>query len=59
MVELLVFSEYDTVMTIVDLVSKQAQFLLIHTIVTVERVARLFLHYIWKLYRLFRKVVLD
>jgi len=37
-------SRYNTVMTVVDSVSKWAYFILIHMIVTVEGAARLFLH---------------
>ena len=43
-VELSKFSRYDTVMTVVNSVSKRAHFILIHMIVTVEGAARLFLH---------------
>jgi len=40
------FSGHDTVMTIVDSVSKRVYFVPMHTTVTVERAARLFLYYI-------------
>ena len=39
-------------MTVVDSVSKRVHFVLMHTTVTVEGVARLFLHHVWKLYGL-------
>jgi len=52
-------SRHDTVMTIVNSVSKRVHFILMHTIVTVEGAARLFLHYIWKLYGLLKHVVFD
>ena len=45
-------SRHDTVITVVDSVSKRAHFILIYTMVTAERVARLLLHHVWKLYRL-------
>jgi len=56
-VELPEFSRHDTVMTIVDSVSKRVHFVLTYTIVTVKEAARLFLHYIWKLHSLLRYVV--
>jgi len=43
-VELPLSSRCDAVMTVVDSVSKQAHFILTHTIVTAEGAARLFLH---------------
>jgi len=43
-VELPLSSRYNTVMTVVDSVSKRAHFILTYTTVTVEGVARLFLH---------------
>jgi len=43
-VELPKSSGYNIVMTVVDSVSKRAHFILIHTMVTIEGVARLFLH---------------
>jgi len=43
-VELLTSSRFNAVMIVVDLVSKRAHFLLIHTTVTAERAARLFFH---------------
>jgi len=39
-------SGHDTVMTVVDSVSKRVYFVLMHTMATVEEAARLFLHYI-------------
>ena len=44
--------EFDTAMTVIDLVSKTAHFILTHTTVSIERAARLFLHHVWKLYNL-------
>jgi len=58
-VELPLSSGHDAVMTVVDLVSKQAHFILTHIIVTVERAARLFLHQVWKLHGLPKYVVSD
>jgi len=52
-------SGHDTVMTVVDSVSKQVYFILIHTIVTVEGAAKLFLHQVWKLYSLPKCIILD
>jgi len=46
-------------MTVVDSVSKRVYFVLMHTMVTVEGAARLFLYYIWKLYGLPKHVVSD
>ena len=43
-VELPLSSRHNAVITIVDSMSKQAHFIPMHTIVTVEEVARLFLH---------------
>jgi len=45
-VELPESSGHNTVMTVVNSVSKRVHFVPTHTIVTVEEVARLFLHYI-------------
>ena len=42
-----------------DSVSKQAHFILTHTTVTVEGVARLFLHQVWKLHGLPKCVISD
>ena len=52
-------SGYDTVMTVVDSVSKRVHFVPTHTIVTAERAARLFLHHVWKLHGLPKCVVSD
>ena len=52
MVELLELSRHNTVITVVDSVSKRAHFILTHIIVIAEGIARLFLYYIWELYRL-------
>jgi len=56
-VELLESSRHDAIMTIMDSVSKRVHFVPMHTTVTVEGAARLFLHYVWKLYSLPRHVV--
>jgi len=58
-VELPLSSGHDAVMTVVDSVSKWAHFILIHTIVTAEGAARLFLYQVWKLHSLPMCVVLD
>ena len=50
---------HDAVITVVDSVSKQAHFILTHTMVTVERAARLFLYQVWKLHSLPKYVILD
>jgi len=52
-------SGHDTMMTVVDSVSKQVYFILTHTIVTVEGAAKLFLHQVWKLYSLPKCIILD
>ena len=59
MVKLPESSEHDTVVTIVDSVSKRIHFILMYTTVTVKGVARLFLHHVWKLHSLPKRVVLD
>jgi len=46
-------------MTVVDSISKRVHFVPIHTTVTAEEVARLFLHYVWKLHSLPKRVVSD
>ena len=43
-VELLESSRYDTIMIVVNSVSKRAYFIPIHIIVTIQGAARLFLH---------------
>jgi len=58
-VELPLFSGHDAVMTVVDSVSKQAHFIPMHTTVTAEGAARLFLHQVWKLHGLPKCVVSD
>jgi hypothetical protein len=50
---------FNAIMVVVDLVAKRAHFVPIHTIVTANRTARLFLHHIWKLHGLPRRVVSD
>ena len=57
--ELLLSSGHDTVMTVVDSVSKQAHFILIHMTVMAEGAARLFLHQVWKLYGLPKCIISD
>jgi len=59
MVELLESSRHDAVMTVIDSVSKRVHFVLMHTTVTVEGAARLFLHHVWKLHDLPKRVVSD
>jgi len=59
MVELLESSGHDTVMTIVDSVSKRVHFVPMHTTVTAEGAARLFFHHVWKLHGLPKRVVSD
>jgi len=50
-------SGHDAVMTVVDAVSKRVHFILTHMMVTVEGAARLFLHHVWKLHGLPKRVV--
>jgi len=59
MVELLESSGHDTIMTVMDSVSKRVHFVLTHTTVTAEGAAQLFLYYIWKLHGLPKCVVSD
>jgi len=58
-VELLESSGHDAVMMVVDAVSKRVHFIPTHTTVTAEEAARLFLHYVWKLHGLLKRVVSD
>jgi len=58
-VELPLSSGHDTVMTVVDSVLKQAHFILMHTIVTAEGAARLFLYQVWKLHSLLKCIISD
>ena len=58
-VELLESSRYDTIITVVDAVSKRVHFVLMYTTVTVEGTAKLFLYYVWKLHGLPKCVVSD
>jgi len=46
-------------MTVVDAVSKRVYFIPMHTTVTVEGAARLFLYYVWKLHGLLKCVISD
>jgi len=56
-VELPESSGHDAVMMVMDAVSKRVHFILTHTMVTVEGAARLFLHYVWKLHGLPKRVI--
>ena len=58
-VELPLFSGHDTVMAVVDSVSKRAHFIPTHMTVTAEGAARLFLHQVWKLHGLPKCVISD
>jgi len=58
-VELPSSSGHDMVMTVVDSVLKRVHFIPIHTTVTAEGAARLFLHQVWKLHSLPKCVVSD
>jgi len=58
-VELLLSSGHNTVITVVDSVLKRAHFILTHTIVTAEEAARLFLYQVWKLHSLLKYIILD
>jgi len=58
-VELPLSSGHDTVMIVVDSVSKRAHFIPTHTTVTVEGAARLCLHQVWKLHGLLKCVISD
>jgi len=58
-VELLESSRHDTIMTVMDAVSKRVHFIPTHTMVTAEGAVRLFLHYVWKLHGLPKHVVSD
>jgi len=46
-------------MTVVDAVSKRVHFIPMHTMVTAEGAAQLFLHHVWKLHGLPKCVVSD
>jgi len=52
-------SGHDAIMTIMDSISKRVHFILMHTTVTAEGAARLFLHHVWKLYGLPKHIVSD
>ena len=56
-VELPESSRHDAVMTVIDSVSKRVHFVPMHTMVTAEGAARLFLHYVWKLHGLPKRLV--
>jgi len=58
-VELPESSGHDAVMTVMDAVSKRVYFIPMHTTVTAEGTARLFLHHVWKLHGLPKCVVSD
>jgi len=57
MVKLPESSRHDAVMTVVDSISKRIHFVLTHMTVTAEGAARLFLHHVWKLHGLPKRVV--
>ena len=57
--ELPLSSRHNAAMTVVDSVSKWAHFILMHTTVTVEGAARLFLHQVWKLHSLPKCIISD
>jgi len=46
-------------MTVIDAVSKRVYFIPMHTTVIAEGEAQLFLHYVWKLHGLPKRVVSD
>jgi len=58
-VELPESSGHDAIMTVVNAVSKRVHFIPTHTTVTAEGAARLFLHYVWKLHGLLKRVISD
>jgi len=58
-VELPESSGHDAVMTVVDAVSKRVHLIPTHTTVIAEGTARLFLHYVWKLHGLLKRIVSD
>ena len=58
-VKLPFFSGHDTVITVVDSVSKRVHFISTHTTVTAKGAARLFLHQVWKLHSLLKCVISD
>jgi len=57
MVELPESSGHDTIMTVIDSVSKRVHFVPTHMMVTAEGAARLFLYHVWKLHGLPKRVV--
>ena len=57
--ELLEFAKFNTVITVVDSMTKIKYFILTYTTVTVKDVIKLFLHYVQKLHSLSIYVVLD
>jgi len=59
MVKLPESSGHDAVMTVVDSISKRVHFIPTHTMVTAKGAARLFFHYVWKLYSLPKRVVFN
>jgi len=58
-VEFPLSSRHNAVMTMVDSVLKQAYFILMYTMVTVEGTARLFLYQVWKLHGLLKYIISD
>jgi len=59
MVELPESFGHNAIITVVDSVSKRVHFILAHMTVTVEEATRLFLHHVWKLHSLPKRVVSD
>jgi len=58
-VELLELLEFNVVINMVDFMFKRVYFILNHTTVTIEGIAKLFLYHIWKLHSLLFCVVSD
>jgi len=58
-IELSKSSKYDTIITVMDSISKKAHFIPIHIIVIMEGATRLFLYQVWKLHRLPRYIISD
>jgi len=58
-VELPKSAGFDTIMTVVDSVSKKTHFIPTHIMVTIESITRLFLYNIWKLHVLLTHIISD
>ena len=56
-VELPESSRHDAIMNVMDSVSKRVYFVPMHTMVTAEGAARLFLYYVWKLHGLPKHII--